>query len=118
MDKTKELDTRKTFPACCDIYHDNESVVLYMEMPGVSKENLDIRIDQDLLIIDGRRELQSPEGQYRIREIKQGDYHQEYTIDDTIDRDKIDATIKNGLVTLTLGLKESEKPRKITVNAK
>ena len=118
MENTKELETRKTITAACDIYHDKESVILTLEMPGVSKENLDIKVDGDLLIIHGKREMNPVNGEYRIKEIRDCDFHQEYTIDDTIDRNKIDAVIKNGIVTLTLGIKESEKPRKIEVVAK
>lgn len=108
----------KSFPACCDIYQENDKVILNMEMPGVSKENLDIKVDGDLLIINGKKVLKQPNGEYKIREIREGDYHHQFTIDDTIDRMKIDAAITNGVVTLTLGIKESEKPRKINVVAK
>lgn len=118
MSDTKGLDELKRFPAPCDIIHDSDSVTLYLEMPGVTKENLDIRIDKDLLIIDGHKETPDTKGSYLIHEIKNGDYHQEYTIDDTIDRNNINAVIKNGIVTLTLGVKESEKPKKIKVISK
>lgn len=118
MSEGKELEEIKRVPAPCDIIHDNESVTLYMEMPGVTKENLDIRVDKDLLIIDGRKENMEMEGKYIVHEIKNSDFHQEYTIDDTIDRDHINAVIKNGIVTLSLGVKESEKPRKIKVISK
>lgn len=116
-DKTKET-VKRTYPACCDIYQDNSKVTVKMEMPGVSKDNLEIKVDGDFLIINGRKIIKHPKGEYRNREIRDGDYHHEFTIDDTIDRDKIDAVIKNGVVTLTLGIKESEKPRKINVVAK
>ena len=118
MSDSKELQEIKCYPAACDIYHDSESVVLYLEMPGVTKENLDIRVDKDLLIIDGKKESVELEGKYVIHEIKNCDYHQEYTIDDTIDRDNIKASIKNGIATLILGVKESEKPKKIKVISK
>ncbi|MBB6481321.1 Hsp20/alpha crystallin family protein [Spirochaeta isovalerica] len=119
MDRKKEIENKKRrFPASTDIFQDEEAVVLTMEMPGVSKENLHIKVDKDLLIIHGERKADEDAGHYRIREIRQGDYYQEYTIDDTIDREKIEATISNGLVTLKLGVKESEKPRKITVQVK
>jgi len=116
MEKKKELESKtRRFHPSTDIYQDEDAVVLTMEMPGVTKENLHIKVDKDLLVIHGGRATEETEGQFRIREIRQGDFYQEYTIDDTIDRDKIEATIKNGLVTLRLGVKESEKPRKITV---
>lgn len=109
---------RKTYQAACDIYEDNGKVICKMEMPGVSKEALDIKVDGDRLIVDGRKTTRQPEGNYRIHEIRDGDYHHEFTIDDTIDRNKIDAVIKNGVVTLALSIKEAEKPRKINIVAK
>lgn len=116
MEKNKEIDNKmRQFPASTDIFRDEESVVLTMEMPGVNKKNLDIKVDKDLLMISGKRDLPYNNGQYKIREIRQGDFYQEYTIDDTIDREKIEASIKNGLVTLKLGLRESEKPKKIAI---
>jgi len=114
----KEVNTiqRRLYPACCDIYEDKGNVVLKMEMPGVTKENLDIKIDNNILIIHGRKKGQEAEKtHYLLHEIKDGDYYQEYSIDDTIDKNKIDASLDKGVVTLTLLIKESEKPRKINV---
>lgn len=102
--------------AYCDIYADKESVELTLEMPGVSKDNLDIKIDEGTLIIDASRNLEESEGVFRVREIDRRDYHHEFTIDDTINREKVSAVAKNGIVTVTLGVKESVKPRKIEVS--
>ncbi|MBN2617596.1 MAG: Hsp20/alpha crystallin family protein [Spirochaetales bacterium] len=101
-----------------DIYVDKEKVELTLEMPGINKDNLDIKIDKDTLIIDAKRGIKEATGEYRIREIDDRDYHHEFTIDDTIDRDKVDAVANNGVVTITLGIKESKKPRKIEVIGK
>mgnify|MGYP003574528566 CR=1 FL=1 len=119
MEGKKQIESRKrTFPAVCDIFQNEGSVVLNMEMPGVEREDLEISVDNDRLIILGKKKIAHPEGEFRIREIQDGDYYHEFTIDSTIDRNKIDAVIKNGVVILTLGIKESEKPRKITVEVK
>lgn len=118
-DETQELrKERKTFPACCDIYSEGDNVVLQLEMPGVSRENLQVHVDGDLLIVHGNKRIPAVGGEFHIREIPDGDYHQEYTLDDTIDRDKISASINNGIVTITMQLKETVKPRKIKINAK
>ena len=103
--------------ACCDIFHGEDSIVLKLEMPGVSKDELDVRIDNQKLVISGKKEPDSSEGKYLVREIKAGNYYQEFIIDDTIDTGSVDASIKNGVVTLILNLKESVKPRKIQINA-
>jgi len=119
MADTKALEgKRRIYPAACDIYEENGKVICKLEMPGVSKEALDIKVDGGRLIIDGRKTTEQPKGEYRLHEIRDGDFHHEFTIDDTIDRNKIDAVIRNGVVTLTLYIKEAEKPRKINVVTK
>jgi len=117
----KELETKKRryYPACCDIYEDKGNVVLRMEMPGVTRENLDIKIDGDILIIHGKKTGNyNDKTKFLIHEVREGDYYHEYSLDYTIDRNKIDAALDKGILTLTLSIKESEKPRKINVVSK
>ncbi len=109
--------SKNRLSACCDIYEQEGKVYLTMEMPGVSKEDLEIKVDDNKLFISGRKELRHPDGEFRIREIREGDYHHVFTIDNTIDRDKIDAEIKNGILNVVLSIKESEKPRRIEIKA-
>jgi len=114
----KEVNTskRRLYPACSDIYEDKGNVILRMEMPGITKESLDIKVDDNILIIHGRKNKpEADKTHYLLHEIKEGDYYHEYSIDDTIDKSKIDAALDKGVVTLTLSIKESEKPRKINV---
>ena len=101
----------------CSICEDDGKILVRLEMPGVAKENLDINVDNNQLEIYGKREEPEIEGKYVIRERRYGDYYQVYTIDDTIDREKIEASLENGLLTVTLHLKEAEKPKKINVKA-
>jgi HSP20 family protein len=118
MTDKKEMDSqRRIIPTACDIYLEKEQVVCKLEMPGVTREHLEIKVDGDRLIIHGIKAAREAKGEYLIREIRDGDYHHEFTLDDTVDRNKIDASVKNGAVTVTLGIKESEKPRKINVIA-
>lgn len=103
--------------ASSDIYKEDDKVVLRMEMPGVNKENLNIQIDGNMLIIEGRRDVSVPDGEYRIKEICQGDYYHEFTLDDTIDKSNVDARIEFGILTVILKMKDSEKPRLIKVTS-
>jgi len=116
--ETKDVTTtkRKQIAASSDIFEEKGNVILKMEMPGVSKDNLEIKIDNDILIIHGKKVMnQDEKANYVMKEIPEGDYYQEFTIDNTIDRNKIDAALDKGILTLTLSLKESEKPRKIQI---
>lgn len=106
----------KSAVAKCNIYTVEENIVMELEMPGVSKDNLDIVVEDNLLKITGNREHFRPDGDYLVREMNRDDYYQEYTLDETIDSDNIQAGCKNGVVTIELGIKESKKPRKITIS--
>ena len=110
---------KKFIRACCDVFDDSGKVYINLEMPGVSKENLSVKVEGDRLIIHGaRKSSEGNDGKYIVREIREGDYHHEFTLDDTIDRNKIEASLKNGIALITLGVKESEKPRKISIDVK
>jgi len=85
-----------------------------LEMPGVRKEDLDVRIENNELSIIGKR-ASGPEGRYALRERSVGDYRRTYTLDETVDHSKIDAALDKGILTITLDLKEQVKPRTVQV---
>ncbi|MFP4179096.1 MAG: Hsp20/alpha crystallin family protein [Spirochaetaceae bacterium] len=119
--ENREVDTRKNEPRRCinplsQIKEEDGKVLLTVEMPGVSKENLDIQLNNDELHISATRDDSiEAQGYYLLRERPCADYRKVFTIDDTIDREKVDATMDNGILYLTLYIKESVKPRKIEV---
>lgn len=85
-----------------------------LEMPGVRKEDLEVRIENNELRILGKRGEPS-QGKYLLRERPTGSYRQSYTLDETVDPSKIDATLEKGVLTVVLDLKEHVKPRTIQV---
>jgi HSP20 family protein len=85
-----------------------------LEMPGVSKEGLEVRIENNELQITGRRGT-TPAGKYLLRERSPGDFLQTYTLDETVDPSRVDAVLEKGVLVLTLDLKEHVKPRTIQV---
>ena len=107
-----------TIRAHYDIRRDEDQVYLVLEMPGVEKEALDIKIEGDHLLVEGKRRLPQIDGRPVLREIRPNDYRNAFTLDETIDRNKVDAQMKDGLVTVSLGIREAEKPRKIKVIAR
>jgi HSP20 family protein len=122
----KDLDVRKErekeqvryIRPFCFICEEEEGVVtLKLEMPGVGKDQLDIDVDGNELQITGKREARGSQGTYLMRERPSGTFRQVYTLDDTIDRNKIDASLEGGVLTLNLHRREAEKPRKITIKS-
>ncbi len=112
-------DVKKNFfKPCCDIYETEGKVCLELEMPGITRENLDVKIVDDKLIIHGKRDDEHHSGTILLKERRKGDFYNEFSIDDTIDRNKIEASLSNGIALIVMGIKESEKPRKIKITAR
>jgi HSP20 family protein len=93
-----------------------DGYMLEIEMPGVKKEGLDISVENNELIIVGRRSLPAMEGTLIHRESRPENFRRVFELDPSIDADKISAKVDQGLVTLTLPKAEHVKPRKITVS--
>ena len=101
----KEIKDQKYYPARYNIYKSGYKMFLELEMPGVSKDDLMIQVEGDHLMAEGRRSSDELIGKYRIHEIREGMYRNIFTLDDTIDRSKIEATVKNGIVNISLDIR-------------
>jgi len=99
------------------ICEQGDIVVLRMEMPGVEQKDLDIRIEENELHVSGTRSGKTESGTALVRERLDGDFYRVFTLDDTIDRNRVEANLKNGMLHVTLHLKEAEKPRQIEVKS-
>jgi HSP20 family protein len=93
-----------------------DGYTLEIEMPGVTKDGLDISVENNELTIIGRRSLPAIQGTLIHRESRPENFRRVFEIDPSIDADKISAKIDRGLVTLTLPKAEHVKPRKISVS--
>jgi len=98
-----------------DIFEKDDGLIVVADLPGVDKENVDIRVDNGILTIQAtvRRETRG-EGLYN--EFALLDYFRQFQISDRIDQEKIKAELKNGVLTITLQKAEKAKPRQIQVN--
>jgi len=116
MDNSIARDQRKMIVPAVRIMEDESEVVAWVEMPGVLREGLEIKIDGNTLTIDGKRSDGIPAGRFLLHERRHGEYHKAFTIDSSIDRDGIAADLAEGVLTLRLKVKEAAKPRKIAVS--
>ena len=95
-----------------------ESVILYADMPGVDEGSVDVTIDKNVLNISGV--VKPPEFEGRsiaYAEYDTGDYDRSFTISDDIDREKVEALVKNGVLRLVLHKAPEAAVKKITVRA-
>ncbi len=97
------------------IMEDEAEVLAQIEMPGVTKDGLEIKVDGNILTIEGKRADEVPAGRFLIRERRHADYHKAFSIDESIDRDAITADLVDGVLNLRLKMKEAAKPRRIAI---
>ena len=93
-----------------------DGYTLEVEMPGVSKENLEMWVENNELTIVGRRSMPTVEGTLIHRESRSENFRRAFELDPSIDAEKISAKIEQGVVRLTLPKAEQVKPRKIAVS--
>lgn len=101
-----------------DIFDDGNNFVLSAELPGVSREDLDIDVKDNRLTIRGEKKLENKtekEGYLRV-ERSYGAFERSFFLDDNIDRENIKAEYKDGVLHLTLSRKQDEPSKKIEVN--
>ena len=85
-----------------DVTHDEDGATIKLKVPGFNKKSIDISVDSETLIIEGKTDDDS--------------FTKRYSVDNKFDFDSIDAKVSDGLLTLSLPYKAEVKPRKIKVN--
>lgn len=112
--------TRSTalFSPATDIFETADHVVVTADMPGVAPDAVDITLEKRVLTIRGRASIHTHEGYRRAyQEYGEGDYERAFVLSEEIDRDKIEAEHKNGVLTLRMPKATTAKTRKIGVKA-
>ncbi len=98
-----------------NIFETRDGYVLEAEMPGVTKEGLEITLEDCEMTIIGNREVPSGPGEALLRESRDASFRRVFQLDPAIDTGRISARVDQGVLTLTLPKSEKVKPRKISV---
>jgi HSP20 family protein len=114
--ETDEHRTEQFVAPAASVRENGDGYLLQVEMPGVNKEGLEISTEGTELTITGRRSLSTIDGTVIHRESRRENFRRTFEIDPTIDVNKINAKIEQGLLTIALPKAEHVKPRKITVS--
>jgi HSP20 family protein len=97
-----------------DIYETEEGLVVKADLPGVAKENMDIRVENNLLTIRANAAHVAP-GDPIYREYELVNFFRQFELSEKVDQSKISADLNHGVLTLNLPKAEEAKPRKIDV---
>jgi HSP20 family protein len=107
----------RTFVPATDIYETEAALTIVMEMPGISKEDLDVSVEDDVLYVDGRVRFDKYEGLQPVyTEYNIGHYRRSFALTNKVDQGKISAEMKDGVLTLVVPKAEEAKPRRIAVS--
>ena len=123
VQKKREQETREesTIPArvfvpSADIYETQDALTVILEMPGVEKSNVDVRVEDGVLSVLGKLDLSKYQGlQPLYIEYNVGHYSRSFQLSSKVDQSKIAAELKDGVLSLTLPKVEQAKPRTIEV---
>jgi HSP20 family molecular chaperone IbpA len=111
-------ETEWTMRPLVDIFEDETGLTLQADMPGVSKERLDIQVDSDTLSINGSANIAMPEGMEPLyADVRSTRYERSFSLSRELDGGKVEATLKEGVLTLRIPKKEKYQPRKIEIRA-
>jgi HSP20 family protein len=110
--------TTPSYPAM-NVWMDENNAIVTAELPGIKLDNIDISVEDDTLILRGKREpgRESEDVTYHRRERRYGSFLRTFRVPFRVDGGKVEATFKNGVLSIVLPRAEEDKPRKITVRA-
>lgn len=117
-DSNRETDFFGWAPAV-DVYEDRDSLVVKAELPGLKKEEIEISLHQETLVISGERkaESQDHDGETSRSERFFGRFQRALELPKPVNPEQVTATYKDGILTVKLAKTEESKPRQITVKA-
>ena len=99
-----------------DIFEDKSGITVKADMPGVSKDRLEVHIDSDTLYIEGEATIPMPENMQALyADVRSKRYERSFSLSRELDGEKIAANLKDGVLTLHIPKREEHKPRKIEV---
>jgi HSP20 family protein len=100
-----------------DIYEDDTGITLLADMPGVSRERLDVHVDRDSLSIEGRSDIDMPQEMEALyADIHSTRYQRSFSLSRELDGDNIQANLKDGVLTVHIPKRAERKPRKVEVH--
>lgn len=123
MSKTTQVsppsqEQERTVQPAVDVFEDEAGITLLADMPGVPRERLEIRVEGDALLIEGSVQPATPEGLEAVyAELRIPRYRRSFTLSRELDNAKIDASIKDGVLTLRIPKLAHAQPRRIEVSA-
>ncbi len=99
-----------------DVFEDSDGITLLADMPGVSRERLNLQVDKDSLTVEGEASIEMPEGMQALyADIRSTRYRRSFALSGELDTDAIDAGLKDGVLWVRIPKRAELRPRKVEV---
>jgi HSP20 family protein len=114
-----EPQNNRPWAPAVDVYETENDLVFKADLPEVELKDIDVRVENQTLTIAGQRrfEKQNSGGGYHRIERNYGNFTRSFSVPNTFDTDHVNASYKNGVLTVTLPKKEAAKPRQIKIES-
>ena len=116
--RDEDTSFRGTWVPAVDIFEtDSHDLVVRAELPGLSREDIEVSVENSTLVLKGERKLDAEvkEENYRRIERSYGTFQRSFTLPNTVDTGKVSADFKHGVLTVKLPFREEARPRTINV---
>ena len=114
---TAPTDERTMIPRV-DVFEDDAGITLLADLPGVPKDRLELKVEADTLLIEGQVVPSTPEGLEAVyAEVRVPRYRRTFTLSRELDTSKVNASLKDGVLTLRIPKQAHAQPRRIEVQA-
>lgn len=116
--KTSDREVQRAVLPAVDVYEDESGITVLADMPGVPKDALEIKVEGDALLIEGAVQPATPDGLEAVyAELRTGRFRRTFTLSRELDTARIDAGLKDGVLTLRIPKTAQAQPRRINVVA-
>ncbi len=116
--KTSDAANEHPVAPAIDVFEDAGGITLLADMPGVSRENLDVRLDGETLTVEGALDLDLPQDMRAVwAEVQVPKFRRVFTLSRELDAGRIEANLKDGVLSLRVPKTAHAQPRRIEVNA-
>jgi len=117
-DTREEALSTSTFAPPVDVYEDEHNITLKIEVPGIDEKDIDVRIENNTLVVHGERKFEKEEKEENFRRVERqyGSFTRSFTLPNTVDTDHVQAQYDKGILKVQLAKKTEAKPKQIKVN--
>ena len=114
----EEALTTTSFAPPVDIYEDEHTITVKMEVPGIDEKDIDVRIENTTLTVHGERKIEKDEKEENFRHVERqyGSFTRSFTLPSSVDTGQVSAHYDKGILKISLAKKAEAKPKQIKVN--